>query len=60
MQNKKSIYTNWRKSPDEYRTYINGKGHKVTFLSRTEAVINAEHIFGEDDIRRKIVELSQQ
>jgi len=58
VKQQKSIYSSWRKSPNLFRTYVNDQGDTYSYLAEEEAVINGEHIFGADEIRRKIAELS--
>ena len=59
MKKKSAISgANWHKSPTEYRTYQNAKGDTVTFFSESEALVNRVHIYGVDDIHRKIAEIS--
>jgi len=48
----------WIKSPNQFNTYINHKGDKITFLNRHHALINGVHFRGFLAIYGKIQELN--
>lgn len=56
---KKSIYTPWRRSPDEHSTFVNDKGDRVVFVLKTIAVVNDEVLFG-DEIFQRLSELANK
>jgi hypothetical protein len=59
VKNRKSIYTAWRRSDDEYGTFVNDKGDSAVFLFKTIAIVNGEVLFG-DDLFRKLSELANK